>query len=159
MKSTADVQSVVPPEVPVRDYQREYMSEFQEYLDKQPGIVKFLHTVLKGFARFNYLLAGYFFIVGLYWTFIWITTGALSQLGVAWANYGLSMSFLVFPWGLDIMLLRAWPTELQQISFAKPVHFRTGPWQILAGFGIMAAGAPGAARMIGLAAELLAKIF
>lgn len=142
-----------------RDYKQEFLAEFNEYLDSQPGIVRVLHKVLKGFAVITFVVAGFFFIVGLYWTFIWITTGAVDQIGVAWANYGLSMSFLVFPWGLDIMLLRAWPTDLQPNSYTGPVKFRTGPLQILAGFGITAAGGPGAARMIELASQALQKIF
>ncbi len=157
MKTQTKLQTSMGGEETMLDHKRVYFETFKAYLDKQPGIVKTLHKILKVFAAVNFALVAYFFVTGLYWTFVWITTGALDQLGVSWANYGLSMSFLVFPWGLDIMLLRAWPTELQPISYSKPVVFRTGPMQILAGFGITAAGGPGAANMIRLVSEALQK--
>ncbi len=55
---------------------------------------------------------------------------------------------MVFFWGLDAMLLRAFPTTafLQYAygTIRRPVKFTTGLGAFFAGFGIMCAGAPGA---------------
>ena len=101
-----------------------------------------------------------------YYTILWAATGSFSSLGKAtylpdaWVNFGLSMSFLVFPWGLDAMLLRAFPpdTTVAWRKPQKPVNFFTGLGAFFAGFGVMCAGAPGAARMIALASEAIQKL-
>jgi hypothetical protein len=94
---------------------------------------------------------------------LWATTGSFTSLGeatslpIAWVNFGLSMSFLVFPWGLDVMLLRAYPSEILP-NWRKPrkaIQFITGVGAFFAGLGIACAGAPGAARMIQLVSEAI----
>ena len=125
--------------------------------------------MLKGLALFCFALPIIFGIAGLYYTYLWATTGSFSSLGEAtylpdaWVNFGLSMSFLVLPWGLDAMLLRAFPTDaIFLIAYGqvrKPINFRTGVGAFFAGFGIMCTGAPGAARMIDLASQAIQKLF
>ena len=72
--------------------------------------------------------------------------------------FGLSMSFLVFPWGLDSMLLRVFPALVFPIAAYrsnKPLHYFTGIRAFFAGLGIMCAGAPGASHIIGLALQAI----
>jgi hypothetical protein len=161
MKSAASVQSVVSSEE--EGYREQFKAQFRAYLEKQPGIVRGLHQVLRVAAWCCYALPVIFFAAALYTTILWATTGSFTSLGQAtylpdaWVNFGLSLSFLVFPWGLDVMLLRAFPTEVIPgwRKPKKPVNFITGGGAILAGFGIMCAGAPGAARMLELAAQAI----
>jgi hypothetical protein len=149
MKSTESLQGVVPAKG--TEYRAEFLAKFNEYLAKQHPIVRGLHLVLKGLAMICFVLPIIFIGVALYQTFIWATTGSVASLGVAWANFGLSCSFIVFFWGLDAMLLRAFPTAAFLIyaygKVTKPVKFMTGLGAFFAGFGILCAGAPGAATI------------
>jgi hypothetical protein len=162
MNSTAGIQTVVSSEE--RGNNEQFKAQFSEYLKRQPGIVRGLHYVLQVLALFCFVLAGIFFFTGLYHTYIWVTTGSFTSLGEAtylpeaWVNYGLSMSFLVFPLGLDAMLLRVFPAVIFPAAWyrsSKPITYRTGIGAFFAGFGIMCAGAPGAVRMIELALQAI----
>ena len=134
-------------------YAEQYQAQVKPYMAKQLSIVRGLHYVLQGLFLLCIVLACIMFVVAIYYTFVWIFTGALTKLDDAWVNFGLSMSFLVFPWGLDVMLLRAFPTEILPgwRKPSQPINLRTGVGAFFAGLGIMCAGAPGAARMIELA--------
>lgn len=161
MKSTTGIQDVITTQGEQQDYLEQYRKQFSQYLSKQPSIVRALHEVLKVFALLCILLACAMFVIAMYYTLRWAFTGDLSGLDMAWVNFGLSMSFVVFPWGLDSMLLRAFPT-LPLISWyrpRKPINFFTGIGAFFAGFGIMCAGAPGAARMFDLASQAIQKLF
>jgi hypothetical protein len=163
MKNTADIQAVAAREAP--GYSKQFLAEFNLYLEKQPPIIHVLHLILKGLAMLCFVLPVVFGVIALYYTYLWVTTGSFSSLGdasylpLAWVNFGLSMSFIVFPWGLDAMLLRAYPTgaflHLVYGRVTKPVRFSTGIGAFFAGLGVMCAGAPGAARMIQLISEAL----
>ena len=160
MKSTTGIHSFATTVEEQPDYLALYRAQYDAYFQKQPGIVRFLHWVLIAFAVFCAVLACIMFVVALYYTFVWATTGDLTNLGIAWVNYGLSMSFLVFPWGLDAMLLRAFPS-VPMVSWykpKKPIHFFTGLGAFFAGLGIMCAGAPGAARMFELASQAIQNL-
>jgi hypothetical protein len=159
MNSITGNQSVDTTQEKQPDYLAQYRIQYDTYLQKQPGIVRALHWTLLIFALFCIVLAGAMFFIALYYTYDWITTGDLTYLGVAWVNFGLSMSFVVFPWGLDAMLLRAFPSY-PMVSWykpKKPIKFFTGFGAFWAGLGIMCAGAPGAARMFELAGQALQK--
>jgi len=159
MKSTSSVQSVVSTEE--QGYREQFKAQFRAYLEKQPGIVRGLHRVLRVAALCCYAVPAIFLAAALYTTILWATTGSFTSLGQAtylpdaWVNFGLSMSFLVFPWGLDVMLLRAFPTEIlpDWRKPKNPINFITGVGAFFAGLGITCAGAPGAARMIELASQ------
>jgi hypothetical protein len=106
--------------------------------------------------------------VAMYNTCLWAATGSFTSLGkaiylpIGWVNYGLSMSLLVFPWGLDAMLMRVFPAVIFPAAWyrsRKPIQFSTGIGAFFAGFGIMCAGAPGAAHFIGLASQALQNLF
>jgi hypothetical protein len=98
-----------------------------------------------------FILPFVFGIIAMYQTIIWVTTGSVASLGIAWANFGFSCSFMVFFWGLDAMLMRAFPTGAFLVyaygQVRKPIKFMTGLGAFFAGFGIMCAGAPGAATI------------
>ena len=149
MKSTTSLHGPFPTKG--TEYRAEFLTKFNEYLATQHPIVRGLHLVLKGLAMVCIALPFIFGAVALYQTYIWVTTGSVASIGIAWANFGFSCSFMVFFWGLDAMLLRAFPTGAFLIyaygSVRKPVNFMTGFGALFAGFGIMCAGAPGAATI------------
>ena len=167
MNSTASVQRAISAEE--QRYKEQFKAQFSEYLEKQHPIVRGLHLVLKGLAMICFALPFIFGVIALYYTYVWATTGSFSSLGeatylpLAWVNFGLSCSFLVFPWGLDAMLLRAFPTGAF-LPYAygrvrKPIRFTTGLGAFFAGLGVTCAGAPGAARMIDLASQAIQNLF
>ena len=149
MKSTASLQGVVPTKG--TEYRVEFLAKFNEYLATQHPIVRGLHLVLKGLAMICFIFPFIFGGFAVYQTYIWATTGSVVSLGIAWANFGFSCSFLVFFWGLDAMLMRAFPTGAFLVyaygTVRKPIRFMTGLGAFFAGFGIMCAGAPGAATI------------
>jgi hypothetical protein len=102
------------------------------------------------------------FVMALYYTFAWAFTGEATLLDDAWINFGLAMSFLVFPWGLDSTLMRIFPAIIFPVSWyrsSKPIKYFTGIRAFFAGFGIMCAGAPGAAHYFGLASQAIQNLF
>lgn len=166
MNSTANVQSMASSKE--LDNLTQFRARFSEYLGKQLPIVRGLHIMLQGLALFCAGLAVACFIAGLYQTILWVTTGSLTSLGKAtylpdaWVSFGLSMSLLVFPWGLDSMLMRVFPAIIFPAAWyrsSKPIKYITGIRAFFAGFGIMCAGAPGTAYFITLASQALQKIF
>jgi len=167
MNSTDSTQSKPSPQG--QGYREQFKAQLGEYLDKQPAFVRGLHQALKVLALICLALAIIFGIVAVYYTILWAATGSFTSLGEAtylpeaWVNFGLSMSFLVFPWGLDAMLLRAFPTDaffpIAYGKTSKPINFFTGIGAFFAGFGVMCAGAPGAARMIELASQAIQNLF
>jgi len=166
MKSTASIRNVVSAKEP--EYNEEFRARFGEYLGKQHPIVRGLHYVLMGLAIACLVLAVICYGVGLYYTYLWATTGSFTSLGqatnlpIAWVTAGLSMSFLVFPWGLDSMLMRVFPAIIFPVKWYrsnKAIQFKTGIGAFFAGFGIMCAGAPGAVYFFGLASQALQKLF
>src|SRR4030042_345271 len=139
-------------------FTEQYQEKLSKYMDKQPAIVRILHTVLQVVFLLALILAAIFFVVALYYTLVWIFSGALTKLDDAWIDFGLSMSFLAFPLGLDSMLTRIFPSAIFPASLyrsTKPLPFMTGVGAFFAGFGIMCAGAPGAAHMYDLATQAL----
>ena len=149
MKSTASLQGVVPSKG--TEYRAEFLAKFNQYLATQHPIVRGLHLVLKLLAMICFVFPFIFGGIALYETYVWATTGSVASLGIAWANFGFSCSFLAFFWGLDAMLLRAFPTGAFLVyaygTVRKPIRFTTGLGAFFAGFGIMCAGAPGAATI------------
>lgn len=149
MRNTASFQRVVSKKG--TEYREQFLAQFNQYLATQHPILRGLHLVLKGLAMICFVLPFIFGLVTLYQTYIWVTTGSVASLGIAWANFGFSCSFLVFFWGLDAMLMRAYPTgAFLQYAYGtvrKPIRFTTGVGAFFAGFGIMCAGAPGAATI------------
>ena len=149
MKSTASLHGVVPTKG--TEYRAEFLAKFNEYLATQHPIVRGLHLVLKLLAMICFVFPFIFGGIALYETYVWATTGSVASLGIAWANFGFSCSFLAFFWGLDAMLLRAFPTGAFLVyaygTVRKPIRFTTGLGAFFAGFGIMCAGAPGAATI------------
>jgi hypothetical protein len=167
MNSTASIQNVVPKKG--SEYRKEFLAKFNQYLATQPPIVRGLHVVLKILAVICFALPFIFGVIALYYTFLWATTGSFTSLGratnlpVAWVNFGLSCSLMVFPWGLDSMLLRAFQTDAF-LPFAygnvrKPVKFMTGWPVFFAGLGIMCAGAPGAAVVLPVIWKFIQSLF
>ncbi len=160
MKNAASMQSAAG-EAPGDS--KQFLAQFNQYLEKQRPIIRVLHLVLKGLAMLCFVLPVVFGVIALYYTYLWATTGSFSSLGdatylpLAWVNFGLSMSFIVFPWGLNAMLLRAFPPgaflHLVYGRVTKPVNFFTDLGAFFAGLGITCAGAPGAARMVQLVVE------
>ena len=166
MKSIASVQSAISNQEVGRG--ESFPAQFNQYLQKQRPVVRGLHHALTGLAIFCLVLAVILHIIGLYYTFLWATTGSFTSLGqatylpTAWVNFGLSMSFLVFPWGLDSMLLRVFPAIVFPATWykpKKPISYKTGVGAFFAGFGIMCAGAPGAVYITGLALRALQQLF
>ncbi len=166
MKSIASVQSAISNQE--LDRGESFPAQFNRYLQKQPPVVRGLHHALTGLAVCCMVLTGFLHLVGLYYTFLWATTGSFTSLGqatylpMAWVNFGLSMSFLVFPWGLDSMLLRVFPAIIFPATWyksKKPINYKTGWGAFFAGFGIMCAGAPGAVYITGLALQALQQLF
>ena len=139
-----------------------------EYIKGQHPIIRSLHAVLQGFSYLTIALAVILFAIALYYTILWVITGSFTSLGAAtylpnaWVNFGLSCSFMVFPWGLDSMLMRWFPALIFPHGLyrsSKPIRIITGLRAFFAGFGIMCAGAPGAVYIIGLAVDVLKKLF
>jgi hypothetical protein len=167
MSNTASLKNVAS--VKEQEYKVEFHKQFNDYLERQHPIVKAVHEVLKAAAMICLALPVIFGFIGLYYTYLWATTGSFTSLGqatylpLAWVNFGLSCSFMVFPWGLDAMLMRAFPTNavFQTIygRATKRIKFITGLGAFFAGFGIMCAGAPGAARMFELASQFIQRLF
>ena len=165
MNSTANFQKTVS--VKELDYTEQYQAQVNPYLAKQHPIIRGLHLMLQGLSLFCFVLASVCFFIALYYTCLWAATGSFTSLGkatnlpIAWVSYGLSMSFMVFPWGLDSMLLRVFPAVVFPAAWYrsnKPIQFKTGIGAFFAGLGIMCAGAPGAAYFIGLASQALQKL-
>lgn len=169
MKSTAGIQNAASKKE--LEYKEQFQAQVNQYLEKQHPVVRGLHRVLQGLSLFCLALPVIFFIAALYHTYLWAATGSFTSLGeatylpTAWVNFGLSMSLLVFPWGLDSMLLRVFPVfpavifPVAWYRSSKPIPFNTGVGTFFAGFGITCAGAPGAAYFIGLASQALQKLF
>ena len=167
MNSTASIQNVVTKKG--SEYRKEFLAKFNQYLATQPPIVRGLHMALKVLAKICFALPFIFFAIAIYYTILWATTGSFSSLGqatylpTAWVNFGLSCSLMVFPWGLDSMLMRAFQTDAF-LPYAygnarKPNKFMTGWPVFFAGLGIMCAGAPGAAYIPGVIAQFIQKLF
>ena len=159
MKSTAHVQGLLSPEK--LGYKEQFQAQFGAYLENQYPILRGLHWLLQVLAFLCLALAVIMFVVALYHTFIWAFTGEATLLDDAWVNFGLSMSFLVFPWGLDSMLLRVFPAIIFPIAWynsSKPTRYITGIGAFFAGLGIMCAGAPGAVYFFGLASQAIQRL-
>ena len=167
MKSTASIQNVVSNKG--AEYREQFLTQFNQYLATQHPIVRGIHLVLKILAVICFVLPFIFGVIALYHTILWATTGSFSSLGqaiylpTAWVNFGLSCSLMVFPWGLDSMLLRAFQTDAF-LPYAygnarKPIKFMTGWGVLFAGLGIMCAGAPGAAYIPGVIWQFIQNLF
>ena len=140
---------------------KQSLEQFSSYLQKQHPIVRGLHVVLQIFAYLCMILAFVMFVVAIYYTFVWAFTGETTQLDDAWIRFGLSMSFLVFPWGLDSMLMRVFPAIIFPPAWyrsTRPIRYNTGVGAFFAGFGIMCAGAPGAAYYFGLISQAVQNL-
>jgi len=150
MKITTSNHEVIPAKG--IGYRDQFCTQFDQYLATQPSFVRGLHLILQGLAIICFVLPFIFGFIALYQTYIWATTGSLAQLGMSWVRFGLSCSLMVFPWGLDAMLLRAFPTNaFLQYAYGKvqkPVKFTTGIGAFFAGFGVMCAGGPGVATIL-----------
>jgi len=166
MNSTASLQNAIL--VKEQESKEQYQAQVSQHMAKQHPIVRALHQMLQGLSLFCFVLASVCFFIAMFYTCLWATTGSFTSLGkatnlpIAWVTYGLSMSFLVFPWGLNSMLLRIFPAILipaEWFRSSKPIQFKTGIGAFFAGFGIMCSGAPGAAYFINLASQALQKIF
>jgi len=160
MNITASNQNTVS--VKEQEYTEQYQAKVSEYMAKQPSIVRGLHVVLQGLFLICLVLACIMFVVALYYTFVWISTGALAKLDNAWIDFGLSMSFLAFPLGLDTMLTRIFPSVIFPASLYRsnrPIPFSTGIRYIVGGLGIVCAGAPGAVHIFNLASLAIQKLF
>ena len=158
MKSTASLQGAVSKNG--TEYRKQFLAQFSQYRAAQHPVVRGFHLVLKGLAMICFALPFIFGVIALYYTYLWATTGSFSSLGeatylpIAWVNFGLSCSFLVFPWGLDAMLMRAFPTGAFLVyaygQVSRPIRFTTGLGAFFAGLGVMCAGAPGAVYITGV---------
>jgi hypothetical protein len=160
MNSTASLQNTTS--TLEQRYRDQYRAKVKEYMTNQPAIVRGLHYALQVVFMLAIVLAAIFFVVALYYTFVWMFTGALTKLDDAWIDYGLSMSFLAFPLGLDSMLTRVFPSTVFPAAYyrsAKPIPFMTGISAFIAGFGIACAGAPGAVHMFDLASQAIQNLF
>ena len=160
MNITASNQNTVS--VNEQGYTKQYQAKVSEYMAKQPSIVRGLHYVLQVLFLICLVIACAMFVVALYYTFVWAFTGALTKLDNAWIDFGLSMSFLAFPLGLDTMLTRIFPSVIFPASLyrsTKSIPFSTGIGYIVGGLGIVCAGAPGAVHMFNLASLAIQKLF
>ena len=160
LNTTARNQNVVT--INEQGYKEQFQSQVTQYMAKQPAIVRGLHYILQGLFLICLVLAVIMFVVALYYTFVWVSTGALTKLGNAWLDYGLSMSFLAFPLGLDSLLTRIFPSEIFPVSLyrsKRPIPFMTGIAAFCAGLGITCAGAPGAVHIFNLASLAIQKLF
>jgi hypothetical protein len=166
MNSTTSVKNVASKG---SEYRKEFLAKFNQYLATQHPIVRGLHVVLKILAIICFALPFIFFAIAIYYTILWATTGSFTSLGqatylpTAWVNFGLSCSLIVFPWGLDSMLLRAFQTDaFLPVAYGnarKPVKFMTGWPVFFAGLGIMCAGAPGAATIPSVIWQFIQSLF
>ena len=159
MKNTASLQN--PAAIKTEEYKESYRTQVSSYMANQPAIIRGLHYVLQGLFLVCIAIAISMFAVALYYTFVWAFTGALAKLDHAWINFGLSLSFLAFPQGLDSMLTRIFPSVIFPASLyrsSKPIPFMTGARAFFAGFGILCAGAPGAVHIFNLASLALQKL-
>jgi len=167
MKSTAGIPNAASQKE--LEYKEQFLAQFNQYLATQHPIIRGLHLVLKGLAMICFALPFIFGIIAMYYTFLWATTGSFSSLGeatylpTAWVNFGLSCSFLVFPWGLDAMLMRAFPTGAFLVyaygQVRKPIRFMTGLGAFFAGLGVTCAGAPGAVYITGVIWQFIQNLF
>ena len=161
MKSTASLQGAASTKG--TEYRDQFRSQFNQYLASQPSFVRGLHMVLQGLAMVCFVLPFIFGLIAFYQTYIWATTGSVALIGVSWMNFGLSCSLMVFPWGLDAMLMRAFPTNaFLQYAYGtvrKPVKFMTGLGAFFAGFGVMCAGAPGVAVIVPVIWKFIQGLF
>ncbi|OGN89428.1 MAG: hypothetical protein A2Y88_04660 [Chloroflexi bacterium RBG_13_48_10] len=160
MNTTVSNQNVVT--IKEQGYKEQYQAKVNEYMAKQPSIVRGLHDVLQGLFLICLVIACIMFVAALYYTFVWAFTGALTRFGNAWIDFGLSMSFLAFPLGLDTMLTRIFPSVIFPASLyrsTKPIPFSTGLGYIVGGLGITCAGAPGAVHIFNLASLAIQKLF
>jgi hypothetical protein len=156
MNNSASIQNVVSKKG--SEYRKEFLAKFDQYLAVQHPIVRGLHVALKVLAMICFILVFVFIGIAIYYTILWALTGSFSSLGkatylpTAWVNFGLSCSLMVFPWGLDSMLMRAFQTDAflpaAYGNAGKPIKFMTGLGAFFAGFGIMCAGAPGVAVVL-----------
>ncbi len=146
------------------EYRREFQEKFNRYLETQPPVIRVFHLVLKGLSVICFVLPFIFMAIALYYTYLWATTGSFTSLGaatylpIAWVNFGLSCSFMVFPWGLDSMLMRAFPTDANlPVAYGarKAIDFKTGLGVFFAGLGVTCAGAPGAVVIVGVIAKFI----
>src|SRR5512137_2599987 len=166
MNSTTSIQNVASKG---SEYRKEFLAKFNRYLAIQHPIVRGLHWVLKALAVLCFILPFIFFGIAIYFTILWAATGSFSSLGqatylpTAWVNFGLSCSLMVFPWGLDSMLMRAFQTDAflpyAYGNVRKPVKFMTGWPVFFAGLGIMCAGAPGAVYISGVLTQFISNLF
>jgi hypothetical protein len=160
MNITASNQNAVS--VKEQGYTEQFQVKVSAYMAKQPSIVRVLHYVLQGLFLICLVIACIMFVVALYYTFVWVFTGALTKLDDGWIDYGLSMSFLAFPLGLDTMLTRIFPSVIFPASLYRsnrPIPFSTGIGYIVGGLGIVCAGAPGAVHTFNLASLAIQKLF
>jgi len=156
MKSTLTLQSTASAT------DLEFQAKYNEYFAKQPAIVRGLHHVLSAISICLIPLAAIALVIALYYTLVWAFTGTYTLLDDAWVSFGMACSLLVFPWGLDSMLMRWFPAIIFPASWyrsPKAINFKTGASYIFAGFGIMCAGAPGFAYYFDLLSDALQKLF
>ena len=156
MKSTASL----TPAITTRS--SEFEARYDEYFTTKPAIVRGLHYVLSAFAILFVLLAVITFGIAIYYTLVWAFSGTYTLLDDAWVAFGMACSLMVFPGGLDSMLMLWFPAVIFPARWyrsSKPINFKTGWKYIFAGFGIMCAGAPGFVYYYGLLAETLSKVF
>ena len=143
-------------------YTEQYHAKVSAYMARQRSIVRGLHYVLQVLFLICMLLACIMFVVALYYTAVWIFSGSLVKLDNAWIDFGLSMSFLAFPLGLDIMLTRIFPAVIfpsMLYRSNRPIPFNTGIGYMIGGLGIACAGAPGAYHIFTLASLAIQKLF
>jgi hypothetical protein len=167
MNSTTSIESVTSKKG--SEYRKEFQAKFNQYLATQHPVVRGLHVALKVLAVICFILPFIFFGIAIYYTVLWASTGSFTSLGqatylpTAWVNFGLSCSLMVFPWGLDAMLMRAFQTDtFLPYTFGnvrKPVKFMTGLGAFFAGLGIMCAGAPGAVYITGVISKSIQGLF
>jgi|GEM_PF-1327624 len=167
MNNTTNIQNDVSKKG--TGYREQFLAKFNQYLATQHPIVRGLHWVLKALAVICFILPFIFAGIAIYYTILWAVTGSFSSLGqatslpTAWVNFGLSCSLMVFPWGLDSMLLRAFQTDaFLPVAYGntrKPIKFMTGLGAFFAGLGIMCAGAPGAATIPSVIWQFIQSLF
>lgn len=137
----------------------EFHARYNEYFVKKPAIVRGLHHILSVISICLVVLATIALGVALYYTMVWATSGNHTLLDDAWVGFGMACSLMVFPWGLDSMLMGWFPAVIFPANwYRSPLNFKTGAKYIFAGFGILCAGAPGFVYYWGLLSDALAKI-
>jgi hypothetical protein len=134
-------------------------AQFEQQFGEQPDFVRALHGLLRGLEMLCYVIASVAFAYGLYETVRWFFTRDPAPVAEAWTAYGLSMSLLVLPLGLDVLLLRVFPTDMgimgNQLDADKLRELTTGARAILFGIAITLCGLPGAVYMTQLAITTL----